>query len=547
MANRKKAVTPKAATPKINQRALIVAIDDYPGAANDLPSCVEDSKAITALLKTAPYGFEEIVTYTDEQATLANVTAGLKWLFGNQTSLTANDRLVFYFSGHGYRTEKDGLLRECLCLHDGFLFDRELSQTTQSLPVGILTVILDCCHAGGMEKNFREVLTTGEKSGKPAEATRIKNWFPEGEEFAKTFAAEQSILPVKAFGCVPSEVPEFLTSKPKSGSPEVNGLLITACRAEQTASASSSQTQGKSAFTYSVLEAISQNVANAVVSNSQLFDRVSAVLSSLKFKQIPVLHEPANAPGLKNKSFISLQPTLEAMTPAKSFDPSISVNSTITQQKGEQPMSTVQTSALKLDRPLTQADAKFCSAVMQSCLQVVPTMYETMNGKDFQSDGQEPMADGKFWGALIGPAITAIPGIINAVSGKDFQTASAEPISEDKFWTEVVQQTIEIVPDLIGAFRRKDFQAEAEVPMTSAVETPTPATVPAPTPIVSTPVSPAPNGATSDGVETPTPPPVTSTPVSPVPNGVVPTAVDEKFWGALLAGMLPAVAGAIAP
>lgn len=543
MANRKKAATPKAAIPKINQRALIVAIDDYPGAGNDLPSCIEDSKAIATLLQTAPYGFTEIATYTNEQATLANVTAGLKWLFGDPTSLTANDRLVFYFSGHGYRREKDGLLRECLCLHDGFLFDTELSQTTQSLPVGILTVILDCCHAGGMEKNFREVLTIGEKSGKPAETTRIKNWFPQGEEFAKTFAAERSILPVKSFGCVPNEVPEFLTSKPKSAEPEVNGLLITACRAEQTASASSSQTQGKSAFTYSMLKTISQDKANAVVSNSQLFDRVSAILGSLKFKQIPVLHEPANAPGLKNKSFITLQPTLEVATPAKSFDPSTSINSTITQPKGEQPMSNLQTSALKLDRPLTQADAKFCSAVMKSCLQVVPTMYETMNGKDFQSDGQEPMADGKLWGAIIGAAASAIPGIIDAVSGKDFQTASAEPIAEDKFWTEVSSAAIGIIPDLIGAFRRrKDFQTEVDFnfagirpdPMVEQILNAPSTNQPVPAPVTPAVETPVPNGAVPDGVEI------------AVPNGAVPDGVDEKFWTALLAGVIPAVAGAIA-
>lgn len=57
--------------------------------------------------------------------------------------------------------------REYLCLHDlNYLFDTE-TQLTQMLPLGILSVLLDCCHAGGMEENF--VLGN----------TKIKTFFPE--------------------------------------------------------------------------------------------------------------------------------------------------------------------------------------------------------------------------------------------------------------------------------------------------------------------------------------------------------------------------------
>jgi hypothetical protein len=492
-------------------KSLVVAIDDYPGHANDLPSCVEDSKAMTALLRSAPYGFEEITTYINEQATLANVKAGLNWLFSNPTALTANDRLVLYFSGHGYRTEKDGSLRECLCLHDGFLFDGELMQLTQSLPPGILSIILDCCHAGGMEKNFREVLLTDEKSREPDEIVRIKTWFPEGEAFA-----EQSALPFKPFGCFPVFGQEFAPEQ-KSMNPQVNGLLITACRAEQTASASSSQTQGKSAFTYSVLEALKQIGTTAVVSNSQLFEKASAILSSLKFKQIPVLYEPINILG---QSFITLQPIPEAKTSAEFFDSS----ATLTQPTGSQIMSTVKNPTLKLDRPLTEADAKYCSTVLQSCLHLAPAMYQTISAKDFQTNGQEPIADGKFWGIVISGVASAIPSIINAVNGKDFHTASTAPISEEKFWTEVLSSTIGVLPDLISSMgRKKDFEAGIIAPVAPAVE----ASTPTPVPVIS-----------------PVPIPVASAPV-PALNGAAPAGVDEKFWTALFAGVIPALVGAI--
>lgn len=508
----------KALQRKAIHKALIVAIDDYPGTKNDLRGCIEDSKAITALLQSASYDFKEIATYTNEQATLANVNAGLNWLFSDPTSLTANDRLVFYFSGHGWRKMEDGSNRECLCLHDGFLFDTELVQLTQDMPSGILNVILDCCHAGGLEKKFQEVLMTNAKSGESPEIPRIKTWLPDDEEFVKAFAAEQAGLPVKPFGCPPLFQAQGWKSfdEQKSAELRVNGLVLAACQPEQIASASTPQTQGKSAFTYSVFEALRHVGTSAVLSNSQLLDRVSAILDSLKFKQIPMLYEPANAPDLEDKSFITLQPIPAATTPAKSFDPSTSLDSTITQPKGEQTMSTVQAPALNLNRPLTEADAKFCSAVMQSCLQIAPMMYKTLNEKDFQTNGQEPIADGKFWGLIVGALIPAIPGIIDLVSGKDFQTDSNEPIAEDKFWTQVISAVIGVIPGIIGAVN-KDFQAHSGVRMPSVVKAPIPVPSPVPVPVASAPV--------------------------PALNGSAPDSVDEKFWRALLAGMIPAIAG----
>jgi hypothetical protein len=35
-----------------SRKALVVAINDYPDSANDLPSCVEDAKGVTELLQS---------------------------------------------------------------------------------------------------------------------------------------------------------------------------------------------------------------------------------------------------------------------------------------------------------------------------------------------------------------------------------------------------------------------------------------------------------------------------------------------------------------
>jgi Caspase domain len=536
-------VEPKAVVPKIKQKALIVGIDDYPGHGNDLPSCIKDAQSITALLQSAPYGFEEIATYTNEQATIANITAGLKWLFADQTALSQNDRLVFYFSGHGYRTEKDGMLRECMCLHDGFMFDTELTQTTQSLPSGILTVILDCCHAGGMEKKFLTELMAEGESSQPVETTRIKNWFPPSEEFAKTFAAEQSTIAVKQFGCsvVTSspgsglgfgKVMDVNPSLSKSAEPEINGLLITACRADQTASASSSQTQGNSAFTYCLLEVIKK--LGAPVSSSQLFDLVSANLATLRFQQVPVLYEPVNALGLKTKQFITLKEIVAANTPTKSL------NLINTQTTGESIMSNIQTPTL--NRHLTEADAKYYSDVMAASLQLVPTIYQTMNSKDFQTNGNgvAPIADGKFWGVVIGAAVSALPAIYNAVSGKDFQTASTKPVDQEKFWTDVISAAIGIVPDIIGAISGKDFQPEVSAP-----KFPIGALYPYP-PYMSPPIVDPAMLTSIIGKSLSNSVAVAPQPVAPpVITSAPPNGADEKFWPALLAGLLPVLAGAV--
>jgi caspase domain-containing protein len=123
-------------------------------------------------LQSEHYGFQEVRNCLDGEATIKTVTEGLQWLFGKNsqgegTQVTSEDRLAFYYSGHGFRTEKDGVLRECLCLYDGFFFDDELGKHTQGPQPGIFTVVLDSCHSGGMDKRFFETLSS---------KGRISNW-----------------------------------------------------------------------------------------------------------------------------------------------------------------------------------------------------------------------------------------------------------------------------------------------------------------------------------------------------------------------------------
>ena len=130
------------------RKALLVALDQYPNPANNLPSCVNDAIAFQQAIQST-YGFNDIRRLDNSEATLGNVESGLDWLFNGAA---ADDRLVFFFSGHGYQVQRGQNLDEVLCLYDQFLFDDVLSAKTQSLPPGVFTLVSDSCHSGGMYK-----------------------------------------------------------------------------------------------------------------------------------------------------------------------------------------------------------------------------------------------------------------------------------------------------------------------------------------------------------------------------------------------------------
>ena len=104
----------------------------------------------------------------DGEATRDDVDRALEWLFQNATS---NDRLAFFFSGHGCRFEKGGVIEEALVMQDGrLLTGHHLVDRMASLPAGIFTAVLDCCFSGLDELLLHP---TGE-----IEVARAKRWLP---------------------------------------------------------------------------------------------------------------------------------------------------------------------------------------------------------------------------------------------------------------------------------------------------------------------------------------------------------------------------------
>jgi hypothetical protein len=93
------------------KKALVVGINGY-GFPNDLGSSTRDAEAFADVLETV-YRFDHVRMLRDGDATRDGVDRGLEWLC---QSANTNDRLAVFFSGHGVRFERNGVIEEALVL-----------------------------------------------------------------------------------------------------------------------------------------------------------------------------------------------------------------------------------------------------------------------------------------------------------------------------------------------------------------------------------------------------------------------------------------------
>lgn len=301
------------------KKALVVGINNY-GFPNDLPSAPRDADAFANALETV-YRFEQIRVLKDSEASRDGVERGLEWLFQD---VTANDRLVFYFSGHGSRLEKSGIIEEALVLQDGrHVDDRELAERMENLPVGVLTVVLDCCFVGG----FEELLPA--QSGQ-VEVTRVKRWIPTDHDrsrhdratapglkafspFGHMKPASLEAMMAHVRGLAPLDAsPARLVSLPE---PQAKAVLLLPCLGDEATSAATSQTGGLSAFTFCLLDAVRRFGPNR--SAIELASVAGYELRRLGFRQTPIVKEPLQPEHLALRSFLTFQPVLFVYPPSR--------------------------------------------------------------------------------------------------------------------------------------------------------------------------------------------------------------------------------------
>ncbi|WP_347901556.1 alkaline phosphatase family protein [Pseudomonas purpurea] len=155
------------------RRALVVGINDYPDPGARLDGCINDTYLISRMLQESGYDAGDIRLLHNERATRANFVERLEWLV--EGARAGDERMLFY-SGHGTQLPAYGASQEAdrmdetLVLYD-FDWDDENTHFTDKLfrqfyshlpfdPDGHgakLTVMLDCCNAGGMTRGAGRV------------------------------------------------------------------------------------------------------------------------------------------------------------------------------------------------------------------------------------------------------------------------------------------------------------------------------------------------------------------------------------------------------
>ena len=161
------------------KHALLVGINAYPlfGPRQQLSGCVNDVEAMAALLRGS-YGFEDVVTLLDADATRDGILAALEALAAR---VEDDDVVVVHYSGHGSQMadregdEPDGK-DETLVPHDSgrapnpnrditddelYAWIRGVTGTTPNL-----TLVFDCCHSGTIT---RDVFGDGSRWVQPDE------------------------------------------------------------------------------------------------------------------------------------------------------------------------------------------------------------------------------------------------------------------------------------------------------------------------------------------------------------------------------------------
>jgi hypothetical protein len=150
---------------RLQRRALLVGINDYPREEDRLEGCVNDVFLMSSVLQECGFPPESIRVCLDDRATAQGITERLKWLLDDPRP---GDERVFYYSGHGATIPEYGenlepdRKTETLVPWDfdwsvdRAVVDDQIFTLYSQLPYRTrFVMILDCCHSGGMHRQGR--------------------------------------------------------------------------------------------------------------------------------------------------------------------------------------------------------------------------------------------------------------------------------------------------------------------------------------------------------------------------------------------------------
>jgi len=148
--------------------AVVVGINKYQNGISQLHTATEDATELSRILtETYNYKVEQLL---DEEATLENLKQLLWETLPNKIRPTEEDRVLFYFAGHGTAlNSEDGPTGYLVPqnakpeVRDTFLPMQELHNALTSLECRHLLTILDCCFAGAFRwSSTRDLLAAPE-------------------------------------------------------------------------------------------------------------------------------------------------------------------------------------------------------------------------------------------------------------------------------------------------------------------------------------------------------------------------------------------------
>ncbi len=159
-----------ASSARAEQRALIVGLGRYDLPEINLPAIELDVESVHQMLNLMGFEDRQIHILQDEAATSSAVINEFQgWL---RQGVQPNDRVVFYFSGHGSNVpangaDEDNDLSQVLVTYDvkrvrdhgkpslsGVLIDTRISQLLAAIPSKNILFIVDSCHSGTVTRDI---------------------------------------------------------------------------------------------------------------------------------------------------------------------------------------------------------------------------------------------------------------------------------------------------------------------------------------------------------------------------------------------------------
>jgi hypothetical protein len=283
------------------RRALLVGINSYP--TKPLRGCVNDCATMKYLL-THHFDFpeEDIYVLLEGEASRSAIINGINWLSNGGGD--ADAVRVFFFSGHGtYAADQEGDepdgRDECLLPADahrsGPLTDDRLRQLYALFPKHVnLTLIMDCCHSGDIQKDSERDIVWKFQDVGDEEQRRI-------DQAARLYGQRRLEVVREQMQTVNLDIlddeqqvlliQELMEKYDLSRHQEVNvnqeNILLAACRSDSKSADAMLSGDYHGAFTFSLERAVT--AANGSLTYRQLVQQAGKNLDHLGLEQEPQL------------------------------------------------------------------------------------------------------------------------------------------------------------------------------------------------------------------------------------------------------------------